>query len=138
VAARQQWRPMVGVVAVLVAMGWLTATLASTTGSRATGPSVPRSDTSGPSLASGHDNSSPTAPARGDSALVVRTQPFPASRTRSLTGHGLQPKLSVKQQTELRRMHATGDYSITELFTIGRATVYRTLQRAAPPREKTK
>lgn len=46
---------------------------------------------------------------------------------------GKQPKLSAKQQTEPRRTHATGDYSITGLaglFTIGRATVYRTLQRA--------
>ncbi|MGW5365127.1 helix-turn-helix domain-containing protein [Actinopolymorpha pittospori] len=44
------------------------------------------------------------------------------------------PKLSAKQQTELRRMHATGDYStadLAELFTIGRATVYRSLQRAS-------
>ena len=45
---------------------------------------------------------------------------------------GKQPKLSPKQQTELRRMHGTGEYSINdlaELFSIGRATVYRTLQR---------
>jgi hypothetical protein len=28
---------------------------------------------------------------------------------------GRQPKLSIKQQAELRRMHATGDYSITDL-----------------------
>lgn len=45
---------------------------------------------------------------------------------------GKQPKLSPKQQTELRRMHATGDYSIadlTELFSVSRPTVYRTLQR---------
>ncbi|GAA3739634.1 DNA invertase Pin-like site-specific DNA recombinase [Spinactinospora alkalitolerans] len=45
---------------------------------------------------------------------------------------GKQPKLSKKQQAELRRMHGTGDYSINdlaELFSIGRATVYRTLQR---------
>jgi len=49
---------------------------------------------------------------------------------------GKQPKLSAKQQTELRRMHTTGDYSIAdlaELFNIGRATVYRTLRRAKPP-----
>ncbi|MGH3598878.1 MAG: helix-turn-helix domain-containing protein [Pseudonocardiaceae bacterium] len=47
---------------------------------------------------------------------------------------GRQPKLSPKQQTELRRMHASGDYSITdlaELFTITRPTVYRTLQAKA-------
>jgi DNA invertase Pin-like site-specific DNA recombinase len=45
---------------------------------------------------------------------------------------GKQPKLSPKQQTELRRMHGTGEYSINDLaeqFSIGRATVYRTLQR---------
>jgi predicted DNA-binding protein YlxM (UPF0122 family) len=47
---------------------------------------------------------------------------------------GKQPKLSARQQTEPRRTHATGDYSIAdlaELFSIGRATVYRTLQRQA-------
>lgn len=45
---------------------------------------------------------------------------------------GKQPKLSEKQQKELVRMHATGDYSISdlaELFTVSRPTVYRTLQR---------
>lgn len=45
---------------------------------------------------------------------------------------GRQPKLSARQQTELRRMHATGDYSVAdlaELFTVSRPTVYRTLQR---------
>ncbi|WP_445183267.1 helix-turn-helix domain-containing protein [Pseudonocardia sp. Cha107L01] len=44
---------------------------------------------------------------------------------------GRQPKLSTKQQGELRRMHATGDYSITdlaELFSVSRPTVYRALQ----------
>lgn len=48
---------------------------------------------------------------------------------------GRQPKLSVKQQTELRRMRASGDYTISdlaELFTISRPTVYRTLKRDPP------
>jgi DNA invertase Pin-like site-specific DNA recombinase len=39
---------------------------------------------------------------------------------------GKQPKLSPKQQAELRRMHATGDYTITdltELFSVSRPTV---------------
>ena len=48
---------------------------------------------------------------------------------------GKQPKLSDKQQKELRRMHDTGDYSITdlaELFSISRPTVYRTLKRQQP------
>jgi DNA invertase Pin-like site-specific DNA recombinase len=45
---------------------------------------------------------------------------------------GKQPKLSEKQQKELGRMHATGEYSISdlaELFAVSRPTVYRTLQR---------
>jgi len=45
---------------------------------------------------------------------------------------GRQPKLSPKQRAELRRMHATGDYSITDLaevFSVCGPTVYRTLQR---------
>lgn len=45
---------------------------------------------------------------------------------------GRQPKLSSKQQNELRRMHASGDYTITDLadiFSISRPTVYRTLKR---------
>jgi DNA invertase Pin-like site-specific DNA recombinase len=49
---------------------------------------------------------------------------------------GRQPKLSAKQQAELRRMHRSGDHSITdlaELFSISRPTVYRTLQRGQPP-----
>jgi DNA invertase Pin-like site-specific DNA recombinase len=47
---------------------------------------------------------------------------------------GKQPKLSDKQQKELRRMHGTGKYSISdlaELFSISRPTVYRTLARTA-------
>ena len=45
---------------------------------------------------------------------------------------GKQPKLSDKQQKELKRMRDTGDYSISdlaELFSVSRPTVYRTLAR---------
>ena len=45
---------------------------------------------------------------------------------------GKQPKLSDKQQNELRRMHDTGEYSISDLaevFSVSRPTVYRTLSR---------
>jgi DNA-directed RNA polymerase specialized sigma24 family protein len=45
---------------------------------------------------------------------------------------GKPPKLSVKQQRELRRMHDTGDYTIadlSDLFSVSRPTVYRTLDR---------
>ena len=47
---------------------------------------------------------------------------------------GKKPKLSDKQQSELRRMHNTGDYSISdlaELFSVARPTIYRTLKRQA-------
>src|SRR5262245_50015595 len=49
---------------------------------------------------------------------------------------GRHPKLSAKQQVELRQMHASGSYSIADLadlFTVSRPTVYRTLQRSLPP-----
>ena len=42
---------------------------------------------------------------------------------------GRRPKLSTKQQTELRRMHGTGDYTVTDpvaLFNSCRPTVYPT------------
>jgi predicted DNA-binding protein YlxM (UPF0122 family) len=45
---------------------------------------------------------------------------------------GKSPKLSDKQQKELRRMDETGDYSISDLadvFSVSRPTVYRTLNR---------
>ena len=49
---------------------------------------------------------------------------------------GKVPKLSDKRARELRRMHDTGTYSISdlaELFAVSRATVYRTLQRVPAP-----
>ena len=49
---------------------------------------------------------------------------------------GKKPKLSDKQQRELRRMHDTGDYSISdlaELFSVSRPTIYRTLAKTAHP-----
>jgi len=45
---------------------------------------------------------------------------------------GKQPKLSAKQQKELRRMYDAGGYSISDLaevFAVSRPTVYRTLAR---------
>jgi len=45
---------------------------------------------------------------------------------------GKQPKLSEKQQKELCRMRATGQYSISdlaELFAVSRPNVYRALSR---------
>ena len=43
---------------------------------------------------------------------------------------GKQPKLSTRQGGELRRMHDTDDYSIsdlTDIFGVSRATIYGTL-----------
>ena len=52
------------------------------------------------------------------------------------TLRGKQPKLSDRQQRELCRMHATGEYSISDLaefFSVSRPTVYRTLNRRFSP-----
>ena len=49
---------------------------------------------------------------------------------------GKKPKLTEKQQKELLKMNETGDHSISdlaEIFSVSRATVYRTLQRAQNP-----
>ena len=71
--------------------------------------------------------------------LRMRTREGMAAARAKGRLRGRQPKLSAKQQAELRRMHASGDYSIAdlaELFTVSRPTVYRTLQRspASPAR----
>ena len=46
---------------------------------------------------------------------------------------GRQPKLSTKQEAHLAVLVATGEYStleVAELFSVGRSTVYRAIQRA--------
>lgn len=51
---------------------------------------------------------------------------------------GRAPKLSEKREKDLRRLHDSGDYSISDLmdiFGIGRATVYRCLERNPSPSE---
>ena len=45
---------------------------------------------------------------------------------------GKPPKLSKMQQTELKRMHESGEYTVSDLakiFSVSRATIYRTLER---------
>ncbi len=45
------------------------------------------------------------------------------------------PKPSAMQQRELKRMHQTGEYTISdlgELFSVSRPTVYRTISRTTP------
>lgn len=49
---------------------------------------------------------------------------------------GKKPKLSKKQQAELCKMYKTGEYSIADLaevFSVSRATIYRSLKRNAVP-----
>ena len=49
---------------------------------------------------------------------------------------GKQPKLSDRQQRELCRTHAKGEYYISDLaefFSVSRPTVYRTLNRHLSP-----
>ena len=51
---------------------------------------------------------------------------------------GKKPKLSDRQQKEVRRMYDTGAYAISdlaELFSVSRPTIYRTLQRQRPATE---
>jgi DNA invertase Pin-like site-specific DNA recombinase len=43
---------------------------------------------------------------------------------------GKQPKLSDKQQRELRRMHGTGDYSISDLAECSRSRAQRSTGRS--------
>ena len=50
--------------------------------------------------------------------------------------HGKQPKLSDRQQRELCRKHATGEYSLSdlaELFSVSRPTACRALNRLQSP-----
>ena len=62
------------------------------------------------------------------------TRPAPPCAKGKLRGK--QPKLSDRQQRELCRMYATGEYSISdlaELFSVSRPAVYRTLNRRRSP-----
>ncbi len=46
---------------------------------------------------------------------------------------GKAPKLTARQQAHLLKLHRAGEHSVTELaelFAVGRATVYRTIDRA--------
>ena len=49
---------------------------------------------------------------------------------------GKKPKLPERQRKELRRMHATEEYTISDLaevFSVSRPTVFRTLNRREAP-----
>lgn len=69
--------------------------------------------------------------------LRLRTEGMAVARAKGKL-KGKQPKLTARQQAELARMHATGEYTIAalmEVFSVGRATVYCTLERVASVRQ---
>ena len=73
-----------------------------------------------------------TSLADGSPSLDVRRQVTFAFQVNSIPCKR-PPKLSARQQRELARMAGTGEYTIADLaevFTVSRATVYRTLQRS--------
>ena len=46
---------------------------------------------------------------------------------------GKQPKLSAKQQREVRCLHGAGEHtlgSLADLFSVSRPTIYRALERS--------
>ena len=64
--------------------------------------------------------------------MSMRTRQGMAIPSTKAKLRGKQPKPSDRQQRQLCRMHATGEYSISdlaELFTVSRPTVYRTLSQ---------
>ena len=64
--------------------------------------------------------------------LKMRTREGMAIAKEKGKMRGKKPKLTEKQQKELLKMHGTGDHSISdlaEIFSVSRATIYRTLQR---------
>jgi DNA invertase Pin-like site-specific DNA recombinase len=75
---------------------------------------------------------SPCSPSSKPDLLKMRTREGMAiARSRGKL-KGKQPKLSARQQAELVWMHATGEYTIAglmEVFSVGRATIYRVLDR---------
>jgi DNA invertase Pin-like site-specific DNA recombinase len=68
---------------------------------------------------------------RASTTRATRWEEVPRAKGRL---KGRAPKLSSRQQRELGRMHATGDYTVAELaelFNVSRPTVYRVLERVA-------
>jgi len=61
--------------------------------------------------------------------LRARTKEGMAVARAKGTLRGRQPQLSAKQQHELRTMYTTGGYTVAEVFSVARATVYRTLRQ---------
>ena len=47
---------------------------------------------------------------------------------------GKAPKLSPAQETHLVGLYRSGQHTTAELFSVGRSTVYRAVQRAGEPK----
>ena len=64
--------------------------------------------------------------------LKMRTREGMAIAKAKEKMRGKKPKITEKQQKKLWKMHKTGNHSISdpaEIFSVSRATIYRTLQR---------
>lgn len=69
---------------------------------------------------------------------LIRARTREGMQIAKAKGHlrGRQPKLSNSQQRQLLKVHQAGTHSVAELaelFGIGRATVYRCIERQAHP-----
>jgi len=68
-------------------------------------------------------------------ADLIRTRTREGMKVAASKGklRGKGPKLTAKQEAHLFELHTTGEYSkrdLAELFTVGRSTVYRAINRA--------
>ena len=80
--------------------------------------------------------SSPSSPSSKPDLIRMRTREGMAIARAKGELRGKQPKLSNRQQRDLCRIHAAGEYSISDLaklFSVSRPTVYGTLNRRHSP-----
>ncbi|VEW11623.1 DNA-invertase hin [Brevibacterium casei] len=68
-------------------------------------------------------------------ADLIRTRTREGMKVAKAKGRlrGKQPKLSAKQEAHLYKLHTAGDHTmpeLAELFSVGRSTVYRAIERA--------
>lgn len=72
---------------------------------------------------------------------LIRLRTKEGMRVAKAKGHlrGRQPKLNARQEAHLVALHRTGEYSTAELgdlFSVGRSTVYRAIERDTRRREQ--
>ena len=90
--------------------------------------------TLGSSLAAPAVKASPGWPTKQPIKLIAT---FPPGGTADTISRILAPKLSAAQETHLVGLYRAGQHTtaeLAELFSVGRSTVYRAIQRAGEPR----